>query len=109
MIQRIKAYYKGSYLEMGVEWHMTEIKKVWKTLILICKNYNILGKIFVSPFLFLAFGFFIFTNLCIFSVGLVITIIGLFFIGIGKLFELAFIKGEEKDKKIIGHRPPEVN
>ncbi len=108
-MERIKKYYKGSYLESGVEWHIEEIKKMGLPLFYSYKNMNIAGKIFVYPFLFLAFCFFVFTNLCIFSIGLAICIICLICIGIGNLFNFLFLKREPKIKaeKIIGHRPPD--
>ena len=112
MIEKIKIYYKDSYLESGVEFHMEEIKKIGLPLFYSYKNVNIAGKICVYPFIFLAFCFFIFTNLCIFSIGLAICVVGLICIGIGNLFNFLFLKREPKEIKeeeVKGHRPPELN
>jgi hypothetical protein len=108
MIQEIKAYYKDSYLKYGIEWHMEDITKIGYPLFYSYRNVNIAGKILVYPFLFLAFCFYVFVHLLIFSIGLAICIICLICIGIGKLFDLAFLKKEKPEQKqeIKGHRPP---
>jgi hypothetical protein len=94
---KIRKLYASSLLESGLEWHQKELVRDFLPTFLFFQKVNLLGKIFVYPFAFIASILYFLVHCFAFSLCFIVWSIGWTGYGIGLLFQYLFLKKQKHE------------